>query len=415
MDPWSGKSIGRYHIIAPLGEGGMAVVYKAFDTRLESYVAVKFIRKERVPPEALDQMLQRFEREAKALARLTHPNIVKVIDFGSHEDWPYLVMPFLPSGTLKQHLGEPIPYPRAARLLAPVARALAYAHGLGILHRDVKPANILITESGEPMLADFGIAKIFDTSGGYTLTGTGVGIGTPEYMAPEQWLNLVTPQTDIYALGVVFYEMVVGRKPYNADTPAAILLMQAHDPLPRPSQFNASLPETIEKILFKVLAKQPEDRYATMGEFAAVLEKLSAGILPGQSDDQSPEERAVALPVATPSEATTQEVVSPTLYLPVEEPSESAPLDQRIKSHPSQAAYSKEVPKTAHRGTVLAVVGVLVVLAILAMSFWVWQKRKDQASALLVTPTPSLYTADANRICHASSDQHKNGDFTDCY
>ena len=271
-----GQSLGRYHILEQLGEGGMATVYKAYDTRLERDVAVKIIRKSAFSPEVLERMLKRFEREAKALSKLTHPNIVGVIDYGDYEGSPYLVMEYLPGGTLKHRLGKPIPWQEAARLLLPIARALQFAHGQGIIHRDVKPSNILITLSGEPMLTDFGIAKILENEETATLTGTGMGVGTPEYMAPEQWTGQVTPQSDIYSLGVVFYEMVTGRKPYIADTPAAILLKQATEPLPRPAQVVPGLPEAVEKVLLKTLARKPEDRYADMNAFAAALESLLA-------------------------------------------------------------------------------------------------------------------------------------------
>ncbi|MFZ5903220.1 MAG: SUMF1/EgtB/PvdO family nonheme iron enzyme [Chloroflexota bacterium] len=264
-------------MLEQLGEGGMATVYKAYDTRLETDVAVKVIRTENILPSVLERTLKRFEREAKALARLTHPNIVKVTDFGEHEGRPYLVMVYLPGGTLKQRLGKPIPWQEAIRLLLPIARALDFAHRQNMIHRDVKPSNILITADGEPMLTDFGIAKILDLEETQDLTGTGIGIGTPEYMAPEQWTGKASHLSDQYALGVVFYEMLTGRKPYTADTPAAILLKQATEPLPRPGQFAHDLPEKVEKLLLKALAENPSDRYASMGEFAATLESVLRG------------------------------------------------------------------------------------------------------------------------------------------
>jgi basic membrane protein A len=269
-----GQSIGRYHILEQLGEGGMATVYKAFDTRLERDVAIKVIRRNAFPVEQHELVLKRFEREAKALAKLNHPNIVGVIDYGEYEDSPYLVMPYFPGGTLKERLGKPVPWQDAVRLLLPIAHALQFAHEQGILHRDVKPSNILITRSGEPMLSDFGIAKILEGGETTALTGTGVGVGTPEYMAPEQWTGMACLQSDVYSLGVIFYELITGRKPYVADTPAAILLKQATEPFPRPIQYVPDLPEKVERILLKALAHAPEDRYQTMGEFAAAIEGL---------------------------------------------------------------------------------------------------------------------------------------------
>ena len=269
-----GQSLGRYHILEQLGEGGMATVYKAFDTRLERDVAVKVIRVDQFAPAVLERILKRFEREAKALARLTHPNIVHINDYGEQDGIPYLVMDYLPGGTLKQRLGKPIPWQEAARLLIPVAEALEYAHEHGIVHRDVKPSNILLTEKGQPMLTDFGIAKILESEETAELTGTGMGVGTPEYMAPEQSSSKIVDQrADIYSLGIVLYEMVTGRKPFIAETPLAVLIKQASEPLPRPRQYVPDLPEAVEKVLIKALAKKPEDRYQSMGDFANAMER----------------------------------------------------------------------------------------------------------------------------------------------
>src|SRR5688572_3243226 len=236
MTDLAGQYLGRYYLVEQLGEGGMAVVYKAQDTLLERDVAIKIIRRGAFPADALAEILKRFEREAKSLAKLSHPNIVKVHDYGKHEGSPYLVMEYLPGGTLKKILGTPVPWQTALRLLIPVARGVEYAHQRGIVHRDIKPANVLITESGDPMLLDFGIAKLFEGDQTTSLTGTGMVIGTPEYMAPEQWNGQPNPQSDLYSLGIVLYEMVAGRKPYIADTPASILIKQATEPLPPPKQ-----------------------------------------------------------------------------------------------------------------------------------------------------------------------------------
>jgi len=275
-----GQSLGRYHILEQLGEGGMAIVYKAYDTRLERDVAVKVIRTEKLTIETMGKTLKRFEREAKALAKLTHPNIVPITDYGEHDEKPYLVMPYLPGGTLKQKLGKPIPWEDSVRLLIPIARALHYAHQQGIIHRDVKPSNILITQSGEPMLTDFGIAKILlDTEETADLTGTGMGVGTPEYMSPEQFQGKgVDARTDVYSLGVVLYEMVTGRKPYQADTPAAVLIKQVTEALPRPKSLVPELPDALEKVLLKALAKNKEDRFQDVAAFGNALENLLMGM-----------------------------------------------------------------------------------------------------------------------------------------
>jgi len=272
---YSGMEIGRYRVLEPLGQGGMAVVYKAFDQRLERDVAVKVIRTEEFAPVILKKVLQRFEREAKTLGRLNHPNIVPIIDFGEQDGAPYLVMPYFKAGTLKEILGRPFEASQAADLLLPLADALAYAHSKGVLHRDIKPANILLTEGGLPMLTDFGIAKLLEGSGGQTITGTGVGIFTPEYMAPEQGMGYdVDERADMYALGVVFYELITGCKPYTADTPMAVMIKHIHDPLPRPKDLVPDLPDRVDQFLTKILAKLPENRYQTMGELKTAISRL---------------------------------------------------------------------------------------------------------------------------------------------
>ncbi len=271
MQPLSGQSFDRYQLQEPLGEGGMATVYRAFDTRLERPVALKVIRTDY---HADPQFLKRFEREARALAQLNHPHIVQVLDVGEQQGIPFVVMEYLGGGTLKARIGRPLLPREAGALLAPIARALAYAHGLGIIHRDVKPANILLTPEGAPKLSDFGIAKILERPGTTELTGTGVGVGTPDYMAPEQWLGQASPQSDIYALGVVLYELLAGRRPYAADTPVAVLLKHVNDPLPNPRLFAPDLPDAVEHVLLKALAKKPEARYASMDAFGDALESL---------------------------------------------------------------------------------------------------------------------------------------------
>ena len=277
MPDLAGKSLGRYRIIEQLGEGGMAIVYRAFDTRLETEVAVKVIRTDNILPSILKDALIRFEREAKLLARLFHPNIVKVTDYGEYEGMPYLVMPYLPGGTLKKLLGKPMPWQEAFKLLIPITEALDYAHSQNMIHRDVKPSNILLTQSGQPMLADFGIAKILDLESSQEITGTSMMIGTPEYMAPEQVTSkTVDHRADIYALGIVLYEMVTGRQPFLADTPMAVLLKHNTEPLPHPRKFVPNLPDAVERILLKALAKNPDERLQSMGEFAILMKGLLA-------------------------------------------------------------------------------------------------------------------------------------------
>jgi serine/threonine protein kinase len=275
MTNLTGQSLGRYHILEQLGEGGMATVYKALDTRLERYVAIKVIRTDMFGRTLLERMFKRFEREAKSLAKLSHPNIVKVLDYGEHEGAPFIAMEFIPGGTLKDKLkGIQLPWLPCIRLLLPVAQALAYAHEAGIIHRDVKPSNILVTKSGEPMLSDFGIAKILEDETSTELTATGAGIGTPEYMAPEQGLGQADGRADVYALGIVLYQMLTGHIPFRADTPMAVMLKKNTEPLPRPSQFVQNLPPAVENVLIKALARDRENRYPNMMAFVTALKAL---------------------------------------------------------------------------------------------------------------------------------------------
>ena len=272
----SGTNTGRYLLGNQLDVGGMAVVYKAKDLTLGVDAAVKFIRMDDLPTDQIQRTINRFRVEARKMAALSHSNIVPVTDFGELEGIPYLVMPLLTGGSLKKFIGAQMDWRTAVSLLAPVADALAYTHSKDIIHRDVKPANILLSESGNPMLTDFGIAKIVDMGEARQMTLTGMIIGTPEYMAPEQYLSTKFDQrVDIYALGIVLYELITGRKPFIADTPPAVMIKHARDPLPKPKSFAPNLPDEVEALLVRALAKHPEDRFRDMGEIARRLHQLA--------------------------------------------------------------------------------------------------------------------------------------------
>ncbi len=263
----------RYQILKQIGAGGFAVVYKAHDTRVSVEVAVKILNVDKLSPEAREVTLKRFHGEVQTSARFTHPNIIKVMDFGEYQGKPYLVMPYLPGGTLKEKLGKPLPWKDAFRFLAPIARALEYAHRHGIIHRDVKPANILITDSGQLVLADFGIAKVQDREETRGLTATGMGIGTAGYMALEQWEGNATEKSDQYALGVVLYEMITGRKPYDAQTAPKIIIKQATEEVPHPGGLVRNLPAEVSKLLLKALERDAGKRFVSMGMLAGELER----------------------------------------------------------------------------------------------------------------------------------------------
>lgn len=276
MENLQGKIIDdRYQIEEILGRGGMAEVYRAVDIHLNQKVAIKVLRAER---EHSEVALKRFALEAKALAQLQHPNIVAVLDSGVFEGMPYLVMDYMPGGTLKNRMGKPVPWQEAAKLLIPIAQALNYTHNHGILHRDVKPTNILLNEDSTPMLSDFGIAKLIEAEETMDLTHTGSPIGTFSYMSPEQGLGKqIDSRTDVYALGVVFYELITGQKPFTGNTTLAVIHAQAQGKFPHPKKFVPDIPDAVMNFMQKTLAPKPEDRHPNMAALATALEKLSLG------------------------------------------------------------------------------------------------------------------------------------------
>lgn len=269
-----GMTIGRYQILAQLGQGGMATVYKAFQPSLDRTVALKVMRAG-LSEDA--EFRERFAREARAIARLEHPNIVQVYDYDEVDGQAFMAMAFIEGGTLKDKLdglaktGERLPQREIARIIGQVADGLAYAHGLGIVHRDVKSSNVMLTRDGRAVVSDFGIAKIMS---GTQYTQAGVGIGTPEYMSPEQGQGkAIDARSDQYALGVMTYEMLVGKLPFAADTPLAVVLMHVRDPLPLPSEIDPGVGPGTERVLLKALAKEPAERYASVTDFSAALQR----------------------------------------------------------------------------------------------------------------------------------------------
>jgi len=267
-----GQMLGRYRVLDALGRGGMARVYRAYHPRLDRYVAIKVLRSDLVEDA---EFLARFEREARAVASLRHPNIVQVYDFDVQDEVYYMVMELLEGDSLKVRLndyrarGEAMPLGETSRILLDVLDGLGYAHGEGMVHRDIKPGNIMLTKRGRAVLTDFGIAQIV---GGTRYTVSGALMGTLSYMAPEQGLEgHCDTRCDIYSLGIVFYEMLTQRVPFDADTPLAILMKHVNDPLPLPSEQVPDIPEPIERVVLAALAKQPDDRFADAAEMSAAL------------------------------------------------------------------------------------------------------------------------------------------------
>ncbi|HET7272966.1 MAG TPA: Stk1 family PASTA domain-containing Ser/Thr kinase [Rubrobacter sp.] len=268
----------RYEVVGPLGSGGMGEVFLARDRVLGRDVALKVLRRQYAGD---DEFAERFKREALSAASLSHPSIVQVYDRGKTEDGAaYIAMEYVPGGTLKERISNegPLESAAAAELGAQVAEALAAAHDRGMVHRDIKPQNVLLTARGDAKVADFGIAR---AASSVTISQTGSVMGTAGYMSPEQALGKpATPKSDLYSLGVVLYETLTGELPYTAENPIAVSMKHVNEPLRPPREVNPRISEDMNALVTKLLAKDPEDRYASADELADDLWRVHRGLPP---------------------------------------------------------------------------------------------------------------------------------------
>ncbi|MBN1429320.1 MAG: protein kinase [Anaerolineae bacterium] len=336
-----GRHLGSYRIVEQIGMGGMATVYKAYDPGMDRYIAIKVL------PEHYAQdptFLERFQREAKALAKLEHIHILPIFAYGQDDGITYLVMRYMQAGTLSERIKAQGPFllHEAGRLLSQIAGALDYAHRHQVLHRDVKPSNVLLDNAENAYLTDFGIAKMVEAT--LDLTGTNI-LGTPAYMSPEQCRGgtVLTPASDQYSLGIVLYEMIAGRTPFQAETPLALIHMHLNAPLPLPRSFRPDLPEAAERVLLKALAREPQVRFDTCEAMASAFSKAIAGL---------PIE-ITAIPVAGPDDQDT-DVAAETIRVMSDAAPVTRPAAGEVPTSPNAAPVT--VPASKRR----------------SISIWLW-------------------------------------------
>ena len=374
-----GRTLGSYRIVEQIGVGGMATVYKAYDPGTDRYVALKVL------PDYYSQdpkFRQRFEREAKAIAKLEHLHILPVHAYGEEGDTAYLVMRYMATGTLKDRIQMgPMPLDEAGRLLAQIASALDYAHQHGVLHRDVKPSNVLLDAEGNAYLTDFGIAKMIE--GTSELTGSGI-IGTPQYMSPEQCQGRkdLTGATDIYSLGVVLYEMLTGRTPYQAETPLAIIHMQlTNSPLPPPSSIRPELTEETEAVVLKALGQDPDTRWPSCGAMAKAFAQV---VVAGQKSTRPSAPTKEVPPAQSPltKKLALEEDLGTTMPAVVMGKEDAASTDA--------AAAKQQTAKRRLPTWIWALTGLFIIAAVLGIA---WR------SGLLGGPRLVLMCEDGHSLC----------------
>ena len=277
-----GKTLGKYRILEKIGRGGMGIVYRGIDETLDRQVAIKAISPELVE----DDLVRRFRAEAVTLARVNHPNIATVFELFRDDDRLLMVMELVSGQTFEQLIDRtaPMPVERATSLTSQILDALGHAHRAGIVHRDLKPANLMLTDAGIVKVMDFGIARV---SGTERMTSDGLMVGTPAYMAPEQVRGEdVDGRTDLYAVGVVFYRLLTGKLPFKADTAVSMIQSQLNDQPTPARQVRHDLPDWLDAVLMRSLAKRPADRYQTAEEFRRALDSLDElGALAPLPDD----------------------------------------------------------------------------------------------------------------------------------
>ena len=376
-----GKTLGQFEILDEIGRGGMATVFRARQKTINRTVAVKVL------PRALlhdPGFYERFIREVDVIAHLEHPHILPIYDFGEADGIPYIAMRYLAGGSLAQMIRRALP--SLAWLPRPfwqIAQALDHAHQQGVIHRDLKPGNIMLDENGNAYLTDFGIAKVLNSN----LTGSAI-IGTPAYMSPEQANGLpLDARSDIYSLGIVLFELITGREPFEAETPIALVLKHLNEPMPSARALRSGVPIGVENVIFRATAKDPDQRYPSATDMAAELQEYILNADPAELEDDAPTimpssgqgtRPRYTPPPITPRPPTNRVPTGSVAPTPLNRPTaHAAQAGATLADSPTGAA--PEQPRWGGARPLVIVGGLVVVLAVVAVALF--------ASGVL-TPTP---------------------------
>ncbi len=407
-DTLIGIKIGPYEILEKIGVGGMAEVYKGRHVALQRLVAIKFLGRSLQADQGLTQ---RFRREAQAIAAMRHPNIVQVHDFGNFEGGHYLVMEYVEGTDLRRDIDrrrqkkKPFTPAEILNVIKQIAQALDYAHKQGIIHRDVKPGNILLTKDGQAILGDFGLVMLRDRISQATL---GTSFGTPEYIAPEQAMDsrAALPQSDIYALGGIVYEMVTGQLPFEADSALSLALKHiSEDPTP-PRKFARNLPQGVENAILRALAKEPKQRYDTAQEFVEALRQ--AWEKAGKTPEAAPAEAFIqsdTIPPPPSKNAPTTKPKRPTNKRPNAQQTPPAKAPATVPQTPSTPAQQTPTAPPPQKRRIWPVLGLLLILLIgggyaaARMGYLPWPAPLSPT----MTATPTKANATATRTVAATT------------